>query len=64
MDTRNGQTARALLGCTELCGVKILAYESLSRYYATRVIRDVDTTLTDAQVADKLRSPENRFARL
>ncbi|KAG0428426.1 hypothetical protein HPB47_024586 [Ixodes persulcatus] len=49
-----------LLRCTVLCGIKVRAYEPLPRHCATGVIRDVDTTLTDEEIANNLRSPENR----
>ncbi|KAG0441740.1 hypothetical protein HPB47_015862, partial [Ixodes persulcatus] len=52
--------ASGLLRCTVLCGIKVRAYEPLPRYCATGVIRDVDTTLTDEEIANNLRSPENR----
>lgn len=64
VDVRNGQTTRGLLRCTVLCGIKVRAYEPLPRHCATGVIRDVDTTLTDEEIANNLRSPENRVARL
>ncbi|KAG0432767.1 hypothetical protein HPB47_020538 [Ixodes persulcatus] len=60
VDLRNGQTTRGLLRCTVLCGIKVRAYEPLPRHCATGVIRDVDTTLTDEEIANNLRSPENR----
>ncbi|KAG0412434.1 hypothetical protein HPB47_010445 [Ixodes persulcatus] len=60
VDVRNGQTTRGLLRCTVLCGIKVRAYEPLPRHCATGVIRDVDTTLTDEEIANNLRSPENR----
>ncbi|KAG0410754.1 hypothetical protein HPB47_012130 [Ixodes persulcatus] len=49
VDVRNGQTTRGLLRRTPL-----------PRHCATGVIRDVDTTLTDEEIANNLRSPENR----
>ncbi|KAG0435970.1 hypothetical protein HPB47_018217 [Ixodes persulcatus] len=64
VDVRNGQTTRGLLRCTELCGIKVRAYEPLPRQCATGVIKDVDTTLTDEEITNNLRSPENRVARL
>ncbi|KAG0429354.1 hypothetical protein HPB47_023759 [Ixodes persulcatus] len=60
VDVRNGQTTRGLLRCTELCGIKVRAYEPLPRHCATGVIKDVDTTLTDEEITNNLRSPENR----
>ncbi|KAG0437546.1 hypothetical protein HPB47_017390 [Ixodes persulcatus] len=64
VDVRNGQTTRGLLRCTELCGIKVRAYEPPPRHCATGVIKDVDTTLTDEEITNNLRSPENRVARL
>lgn len=64
VDVRNGQTTRGLLRCTELCGIKVRAYEPLPRQCATGVIKDVDNTLTDEEITNNLRSPENRVARL
>ncbi|KAG0415409.1 hypothetical protein HPB47_007421, partial [Ixodes persulcatus] len=55
VDVRNGQTTRGLLRCTVLCGIKVRAYEPLPRNCATGVIRDVDTTLTDEEIANNLR---------
>ncbi|KAG0424322.1 hypothetical protein HPB47_028462 [Ixodes persulcatus] len=60
VDVRNGQTTRGLLRCTVLCGIKVRAYEPLPRHCATGIIMDVDTTLTDEEIANNLRSPENR----
>ncbi|KAG0412943.1 hypothetical protein HPB47_009912 [Ixodes persulcatus] len=62
VDVRNGQTTRGLLRCTELCGIKVRAYEPLPRQCATGVIKDVDTTLTYEEITNNLRSPENRVA--
>ncbi|KAG0418769.1 hypothetical protein HPB47_004605 [Ixodes persulcatus] len=54
VDVRNGQTTRGLLRCTELCGIKVRAYEPLPRHCATGVIKDVDTTLTDEEITNNL----------
>ncbi|CAN7991158.1 unnamed protein product, partial [Ixodes pacificus] len=64
VDTRNGQTTRALLDCKKLCGIPVRTYEPLPRHYAVGVITEVDTTLSEADVWKHLRSPENRVARL
>ncbi|KAG0430398.1 hypothetical protein HPB47_022728 [Ixodes persulcatus] len=53
VDVRNGQTTRGLLRCTELSGIKTLR---------TGVIKVVDTTLTDEEITNNLRTPENRVA--
>ncbi|KAG0433055.1 hypothetical protein HPB47_020263, partial [Ixodes persulcatus] len=64
VDTRNGQTTRALLDRKKLCGIPVRTYEPLPRHYAVGVITEVDTTLSEADVWKHLRSPENRVARL
>ncbi|KAG0427032.1 hypothetical protein HPB47_025896 [Ixodes persulcatus] len=64
VDTRNGQTTRALLDCKKLCGIPVRTYEPLPRNYAVGVITEVDTALSEADVWKHLRSPENRVARL
>ncbi|CAN7939439.1 unnamed protein product, partial [Ixodes hexagonus] len=56
VDTRNGQTTRALLNCTSICGLKVTAYEPLSRSTAIGVIRDVDSNLSDAEITENIRS--------
>ncbi|KAG0432490.1 hypothetical protein HPB47_020798, partial [Ixodes persulcatus] len=50
VDTRNGQTTRALLACTQICGLKVRAYEPVPRHFAEGVIKDVDTSLSDAEI--------------
>ncbi|KAG0419587.1 hypothetical protein HPB47_004005 [Ixodes persulcatus] len=50
VDTRNGQTTRALLACTQICGLKVRAYEPVPRHFAVGVIKDVDTSLSDAEI--------------
>ncbi|KAG0441410.1 hypothetical protein HPB47_015955 [Ixodes persulcatus] len=64
VDTRNGQTTRTLLACSELCGMKVRAYEPVSRHYAVGVITDVDPSLSEVEIEQNVRSPEGRVARL
>ncbi|KAG0414497.1 hypothetical protein HPB47_008340 [Ixodes persulcatus] len=64
VDTRNGQTTRALLACTHICGLKVRAYEPVPRHFAVGVIKDVDTSLSDAEIEQHMRSPEGRVARI
>ncbi|KAG0442878.1 hypothetical protein HPB47_015525 [Ixodes persulcatus] len=64
VDTRNGQTTRALLACTQICGLKVRAYEPVPRHFAVGVIKDVDTSLSDAEIEQHVRSPEGRVARI
>lgn len=64
VDTRNGQTTRTLLACSELCGMKVRAYEPVPRHYAVGVITDVDPALSEVEIEQNVRSPEGRVARL
>ncbi|KAG0436899.1 hypothetical protein HPB47_017709 [Ixodes persulcatus] len=64
VDTRNGQTTRALLACTQICSLKVRAYEPVPRHFAVGVIKDVDTSLSDAEIEQHMRSPEGRVARI
>ncbi|KAG0413583.1 hypothetical protein HPB47_009275 [Ixodes persulcatus] len=64
VDTRNGQTTRALLACRAICGLKVRAYEPVPRHFAVGVIKDVDTSLSDAEIEQHVRSPEGRVARI
>lgn len=63
VDTRNGETTRKLLACTELCGLKVRAYQPVPRHYAVGVIRDVDISLSEAEIEQNVRSPEGRVIR-
>ncbi|KAG0444806.1 hypothetical protein HPB47_013360, partial [Ixodes persulcatus] len=64
VDTRNGQTTRALLACTQIRGLKVRAYEPIPRHFAVGVIKDVDTSLSDAKIEQHMRSLEGRVARI
>ncbi|KAG0445206.1 hypothetical protein HPB47_018492 [Ixodes persulcatus] len=55
VDVRNEQTTRGLLRCTELCRIKVRAYEPLPRHCVTGLIKDVDTTLTDEEITNNLK---------
>ncbi|KAG0413463.1 hypothetical protein HPB47_009385 [Ixodes persulcatus] len=64
VDTQNGQTTRALLACTHICGLRVGAYEPVPRHFAVGVIKDVDTSPSDAEIEQHVRSPEGRVARI
>ncbi|KAG0429877.1 hypothetical protein HPB47_023190 [Ixodes persulcatus] len=61
--TRNGQTTRALLACTQICGLKVRAYEPVPWHFSVGVIKDVDTSLSDAEI-EHVRSPEGQVLRI
>lgn len=64
VETRNGQTSGVLLRCTELCGMPVKVYEPLPRPCVSGLIRDVDSDLSDDEIAQHLRSPEQRVAKI
>ncbi|KAG0439004.1 hypothetical protein HPB47_016791, partial [Ixodes persulcatus] len=47
-----------------ICGLKVRAYEPVPRPFAVGVIKDVDTSLSDAEIEQHVRSPEGRVARI
>ncbi|KAG0426116.1 hypothetical protein HPB47_026747 [Ixodes persulcatus] len=47
-----------------ICGLKVRAYEPVPRHFAVGVIKGVDTSLSDAEVEQHVRSPEGRVARI
>lgn len=63
VDTRNGMTTRALLSCTELCGVQVRAYQPLTQPATIGVIKNVDDGLPTEELCQHLRS-EVRIAKL
>lgn len=64
VDTRNGQTTRSLISCTELCGMTVRVYGPLPRPFVPGIIRGVDLDLSDQSIADHLRSPEQPAGKL
>ncbi|KAG0426992.1 hypothetical protein HPB47_025936 [Ixodes persulcatus] len=41
---------RVITACTQICGLKFGAYEPVPRHFAVGVIKDVDTSLSDAEI--------------
>lgn len=54
--TRNFQTTRLILGCTELSVMAVRMYEPLPRPFLSGVTRDVDHDLSNEDIEDHMRS--------
>lgn len=64
VNTWNGQTSLASLPCTSLCGKVVKVYEPLSCPATSGIIRYVDAELSDQDITENLRSPQQQVARV
>lgn len=62
VDARNGQTTLEQLRCTDLCGIPVKVYEPLPRPRIFGLIRNVDSAISDDDIAQHLGSPEQRVS--
>lgn len=64
VDTSRGETARTPLACTELCSLKVKAFEPVLCHYVIDAIRNIDKPLSEAETGQNVRSPECSTIRL